>query len=196
MTVVPLNHVIQIFIRMLYYIRPNVIRYSLQDHKLRPQTIIFLLHLLFNLGNKVLLFALTTNLQSGPRFADIWCYCDCLNTRKGCQKTMRWTLMWLGLCEFNGKCLAPESRQYGRDNLLILQFTIQIVCTLYSILLPNCQVWNTFWTTFWTRLHFVVTWFPQITLINLVLCLINLHQKVSNGILGQLIFHTAVEYDS
>ena len=59
-------------------IRPIVIWYllwyTLRGRILRPQTIIFLLCLLFNLDIRALIFASTKNLESGPRFSRILTY--------------------------------------------------------------------------------------------------------------------------
>ena len=46
-------------------------RYSLWGWIIRPRTIIFLLRLLFHLGYRGLWFASRTNLESGPRFAEV-----------------------------------------------------------------------------------------------------------------------------
>ena len=48
--------------------------YSLRGWIIRPRIITFLLRLLFDLGYRCLLFASTTNLEAGPRFAGIWCH--------------------------------------------------------------------------------------------------------------------------
>ena len=47
-------------------------RYSTQGQVTRPQSINFTNPLLLNLGHRLLIFATTTNLESGPRFIQIW----------------------------------------------------------------------------------------------------------------------------
>ena len=48
------------------------LRYSLQGQILQPQTITYLLCQLFDLYTRALVFASTTNLKAGHRFAKIW----------------------------------------------------------------------------------------------------------------------------
>ena len=58
-------------VQILLDIRPNAIQYLLRGQILQPQTIIFLLHLLFYLGCRGLLLASTTHLEAGSHFAEI-----------------------------------------------------------------------------------------------------------------------------
>ena len=68
------------FILLITQKWPNIIWYGIQYSLwyslwvqiLRPRTIIFLLHLLFDLGYRALRFASMTNLEAVPLFAKIW----------------------------------------------------------------------------------------------------------------------------
>ena len=46
--------------------------YSTRGQETLPQFINFTIRLRLDLGHRLLIFALTTNLESGPRLADIW----------------------------------------------------------------------------------------------------------------------------
>ena len=48
-------------------------RYLTRGQVTRPQSINFTIRLQLDLGHWLLVFALTTNLESGPRFFDMWC---------------------------------------------------------------------------------------------------------------------------
>ena len=47
-------------------------RYSTWGEVTRPWSINFTIRLWLNFGHRLLVFALTTNFESGPRFANIW----------------------------------------------------------------------------------------------------------------------------
>ena len=57
--------------RILFNICPNAIQYLLRGQILRPRTIKYSLHLLFDLDTRASVFALITKLEAGPRFAEI-----------------------------------------------------------------------------------------------------------------------------
>ena len=58
--------------KKLPYMAANYLLIFISKYILWPRSIIFLLCLLFDLVIRALIFASTSNLQSGPRFAEIW----------------------------------------------------------------------------------------------------------------------------
>ena len=53
------------------YSTHNSTRYSTRGRVTQPQSINFTIRLRLDLGHRLLVFPLTMNLESGPRFADI-----------------------------------------------------------------------------------------------------------------------------